>query len=178
MTVTSVRGVPPSSRWRHTAYVSFTLWCAVALYAVAAPLSLRAQGEQLVTLVSGSMAPIYPTGSVLVLEPTDAAHEVRVGDVITAAVGSGLPLTHRVVERVDLPSRTAFRTQGDANNAADDRLVQPAQVLGRIAGPLPRWLSVAVELQEHWWRLLLFGVPLLVILLYEVGDLRRRLRSR
>ena len=174
--MTSVSGVPSSSRWRHTAYITFIVWCAIVVYAVAAPLTLRAQGERLVTLVSGSMAPIYPTGSVLMLEPTDAAREVQVGDVITAAVGAGLPVTHRVVERVNLPTGLAFRTQGDANTNADDRLVQPAQVLGRIAGPLPAWLRIAVDLQQQWWRMLLFGVPLLVLVVFEVRDLRRRMR--
>lgn len=127
------------------------------------------------TLVSGSMAPIYPTGSVLILQPTNAAREVRVGDVITAAVGPGLPLTHRVVERVNLPSGPAFRTQGDANDSADDRLVEPTQVLGRIAGPIPVWLEPAVQLQEGWWRVLLFGIPLMLILAREITHLRRRL---
>lgn len=176
--MTPVTGLPPSSRWRHAAVFLFFLWCALAVYSVAAPLSLRAQRETLVTLVSGSMAPIYPTGSTLVLQPTDAAREVQVGDVITAALGQGLPLTHRVVERVMLPTGVAFRTQGDANDAADSRLVVPNQVLGRIAGPVPGWMQPALALQQQWWRLVLFGVPLLLIMIGELRDVRRRTAAR
>jgi signal peptidase I len=54
------------------------LGVAVALPLATFLVSLWLKGWQLVTVQSGSMAPTYPIGSLLVVEPIDAS-EVRVG---------------------------------------------------------------------------------------------------
>jgi signal peptidase I len=75
---------------------------------------------RLVTVLSGSMAPGMPVGSVAVLVPEDPA-AVRVGDVITfqAPMPDDRTVTHRVVEIVEGGHHPVLRTKGDANPVAD-----------------------------------------------------------
>ena len=75
---------------------------------------------RLATVLSGSMAPGMPVGSVVVLVPEDPAG-VRVGDVITfQAPMPGHPVvTHRVVEILEGGHHPVLRTKGDANPAPD-----------------------------------------------------------
>ena len=153
--------------------VVFGLWLLLALYSVSLPVAVHASRSTLVTLVSGSMAPTYPAGSVLLLKKVDAAHAIRVNDVITVTRGNGLPVTHRVVQVVSLPTSTAYRTQGDANASADAELALPGSVMGRIQGRLPTVLEGALWLHGRWQRLLLFGLPLVVIAMGEWRVLRR-----
>jgi signal peptidase I len=75
---------------------------------------------RLATVLSGSMAPGMPIGSVAVLVP-EAPAAVRVGDVITfqAPTPDHPVVTHRVVEILDGGPHPVVRTRGDANPAAD-----------------------------------------------------------
>lgn len=69
------------------------------------------------TVLTASMRPTHPAGSVIVASPIPSS-EVRVGDVITyrIPVEDRRIVTHRVVEVVE-PG--VVRTKGDANNAPD-----------------------------------------------------------
>jgi signal peptidase I len=75
---------------------------------------------RLATVLSGSMAPGMPVGSVAVLAPEDPA-AVRVGDVITfqAPTPDHPVVTHRVVEVLEGGHHPVVRTKGDANRAPD-----------------------------------------------------------
>lgn len=63
-------------------------------------------------VLSGSMEPEYPTGSLIYVRDVDPA-DVAVGDAITFELESGILVTHEVYE-IDSDAR-AFRTQGIAN---------------------------------------------------------------
>lgn len=69
------------------------------------------------TVLTGSMAPTLPRGSVVLVRPVPV-EQVAVGDVLTYAVpvDDHRVVTHRVVEVVE-PG--VVRTRGDANDAAD-----------------------------------------------------------
>lgn len=69
------------------------------------------------TVLTGSMRPTLPLGSVAVVVPTPV-QQIAVGDVITYAipVEDHRVVTHRVVEVIE-PG--VIRTKGDANTAAD-----------------------------------------------------------
>jgi signal peptidase I len=91
---------------------------------------------RLATVLSGSMAPGMPVGSVAVLVPVDPA-DVGVGDVITyQSPIDRRVVTHRVVEVVESGPNPVLRTKGDANASADPWAA-------RLAGG-PAWRRVAV----------------------------------
>jgi signal peptidase len=110
---------------------------ATALGAAAFLLLPRLLGWQVVTVMSGSMAPTYPVDAVLALDPVDPA-KVREGDVIAFETESDRPMvTHRVVAITHDAGGLAFVTKGDANEEADIDPVAASAVRGRVVVGIP-----------------------------------------
>lgn len=82
--------------------------------------ALLLAGWRPVVLLSGSMAPGMPAGTLVLTRPVPA-EAVRVGDVVTVPLpGSAAPVTHRVAGlRPSADGRVLATLRGDAN-AADD----------------------------------------------------------
>ena len=97
----------------------------------------RLAGYEGYVVVSGSMEPNIPTGSVIYSKKTDPAL-LQTGDVIVfvnEARGT-TPITHRVVTN-DLSTGTII-TKGDANEFADMNPVTYDEVIGKVAAHVPR----------------------------------------
>jgi signal peptidase len=77
------------------------------------------------TVLTGSMQPTMPVGSVVVDVP-ERASQLRVGQIVTyrIPVEDHRVISHRVVRIVEGGDRPIFQTQGDANNAPDYWLAQ------------------------------------------------------
>lgn len=77
------------------------------------------------TVLSGSMRPNIPEGSMVLVTPQSPS-EIRVGQILTYAVPEGdrQVVSHRVIEIVRAGDRPVIRTQGDANNAPDPWLAE------------------------------------------------------
>lgn len=98
----------------------------------------RVGGATPYTVLTGSMSPSMPPGTLAVVRPS-APEEVGVGTVITYQLRSGQPtvVTHRVVAvGVNAAGDRVFTTRGDANDAVDAAAVRPVQVRGAL------WYSV------------------------------------
>lgn len=93
------------------------------------------------TILSGSMEPNLPAGSLAVVRPVDP-DDVRIGDIVTYLPNPEDPtaVTHRVVAVDHHQDGTrSFTLQGDANTTPDDP-VQELQVRGRVWYAVP-WLG-------------------------------------
>ncbi len=106
---------------------------------VVAVLLPRLAGATPYTVLTGSMAPDLPPGTLVVAKPIDP-EDVAVGDVLTIQLESGRAgfVTHRVTtiqHRLDGERR--FRTQGDANDVPDADLRRPEQVRGKLWYAVP-----------------------------------------
>lgn len=89
-------------------------------------------GWQLQSVQSGSMAPTYPVGSLLVTGQMDAGDvEPGMAIVFEDPREPGRLVTHRVV-RPAPGDALAFVTQGDANATADPAPVPARLVRGRV----------------------------------------------
>lgn len=102
---------------------------AVIVLGVAVP---RIVGGEALTVLSGSMRPGMPPGSLVVVRPVDPA-TLRIGDVITFQLRSGEPAvaTHRITGiGTDTTGERIFTTRGDANDADDVKPVRVVQVRG------------------------------------------------
>lgn len=91
-------------------------------------------GAHALTVLSGSMAPALPVGSVVVVRPTPA-EQIVPGNVITFTdhdpdSPATRIVTHRVVDVQQGPAGLTFGTRGDANNDVDARRTAAADVLG------------------------------------------------
>jgi signal peptidase len=148
----------------------------LALYATLVPFAIQRSDSRLVTLTSGSMTPTYVAGeTITVSTPSDPAG-LSVGDVITfRALGSGVVVTHRIVDVIvrDSLDGVHYQTRGDANDSADPDLVPAANVIALVNGSLPAWQRVAVDLQTPMGRFLVYGALFLVIALGEIADVVR-----
>lgn len=123
--------------------MSRVLWT-IAGGAALLVLVLLAMGWRPVVLVSDSMAPGAPAGSLLITRPVDPA-QVAVDDVLTVPLPAGEGrVTHRVVEVEVEDGARWVRLQGDANTTPDAgrvrlddstlRTVSVVPVLGRVVG--------------------------------------------
>jgi signal peptidase len=148
----------------------------LALYATLVPFAMQRSDSRLVTLTSGSMTPTYVAGETITVSTPRDPSALSVGDVITfRALGSGVVVTHRIVDVIERDSLDGvhYQTRGDANDSADPDLVPAANVIALVNGSLPAWQRVAVDLQTPMGRFLVYGALFLVIALGEIADVVR-----
>lgn len=145
--------------------LSVGLLLLVAALAVVLVIVPKATGSTPLTVLTSSMEPSLPPGTLLVVRPT-STEDIRVGDVVTYQIESGRPevISHRVIEIVSsTDGTTSFVTKGDNNDAADEAAVLPVQVRGTLWYSVP-WLGFvnqAVNGQARAWI-----VPLLAVALF------------
>lgn len=109
--------------------VSVLSWvCFVIIMAFMLVVSPMIAGYKPVVVLSGSMEPTYPVGSVIYYKST-AFEKINEGDAITFKVGEDTLVTHRVVVKNGL-SQT-FETKGDANETKDGSPVEYKNVVGK-----------------------------------------------
>ncbi len=113
-----------------------TVLVAVLVLLAAALAGVRLVGLTPFVVLSGSMEPAYPTGSLIYVKKVPA-ESVRVGDPITFVLNEDLVVaTHRVVD-IDRENQL-FTTKGDANDAADGAPVHFNNLIGTPVFHIPR----------------------------------------
>ena len=93
----------------------------------------RMMGYEVYSVVSGSMEPAIPVGSVLFVEPVEPA-SVAEGDVIAFRSGESV-ISHRVVRNRVVEGE--FITKGDANQEADMNPVKYGELVGLVTRHYP-----------------------------------------
>jgi signal peptidase len=182
-------GVPGMGRLRSTlawggqllAWLTILGLSAVIVASVLVP---RVGGATPYTILTGSMRPQMPPGTMVVVKPV-AADRVRVGDVVTYQLKSGEPtvVTHRVVSvGVDGAGKRILRTQGDANDVADRDWVRPVQLKGVRWYDVPhlgRFNNLVTGSQRQVVLVVVVGFLLAYAASMFTGDIRdRRTRRR
>jgi signal peptidase I len=132
-------------------------------------------GYQRYVLVGGSMEPTIHRGSI-VFDDLVRVRELRAGDVITyQPPGATKVVTHRIISAKRQRSGSPiFRTQGDANAAADMRpfkLDQATQARYRFSIPYLGWAFILLGSGKA--RFLLLALPALLIAFAMLGRLWR-----
>ena len=132
-------------RTRWCAVLSILSWLVLGLAVAvvgAAVLVPRLTGSTPMTVLTGSMSPSYPPGTLVVVRP-GPADDIAIGDAITYQLRSGEPtvVTHRVVGvGYDGKGERVFTTQGDANESPDREPVRAVQVRGEVWYAVP-WIG-------------------------------------
>jgi signal peptidase I len=93
----------------------------------------RATQSQAMTVLTGSMTPGIPVGSVVMVRPVDTG-TLRVGDVATYQSEPGKPvyITHRILKIDSSTTPTSFIFKGDANRGADITPVSAKAIRGEV----------------------------------------------
>ena len=121
--------------WRVLGWVVTLAAVAAIALAVVVP---RLGGATPYTVLTGSMRPGMPPGTLVVVRPIEP-DQIATGMVVTYQLRSGDPtvVTHRVLSQgLNGRGEPVFRTQGDANTVPDEYWVKPVQIVGE------RWYSV------------------------------------
>lgn len=176
-----MRRRPLTSRlWAAASTTLLVVLGVFALFAIVVPLLL---GAQTYTVLTGSMRPTMPPGTLIGVKPVDV-DRIRIGDVITYQLESGLPavVTHRVVSLSQTgDGRRTLRTQGDDNSAPDEDAVLPEQVRGVVVYSVP-YLGYPGSLVTGETRSVFVIVLGTAVLVYGaialIRDLRRGRREK
>lgn len=115
----------------------------VLLAAFCLPLTVpRFCGYHIYSVVSGSMEPAIPTGSLVYIKETEP-EGIQPGDVIAfyGAADSASIITHRVVENRVVMGE--FVTKGDANQTPDMNPTPYACLIGKVERSIPKAGAVA-----------------------------------
>ena len=145
----------------------------VMVVILAIPLvGIRIVGIDILTVLSPSMEPKYPTGSLIYLVDVDPA-KLEVDDVITYRISEKTTATHRIKEIIpdeDDPSIVRFRTKGDNNDDYDGSLVEFEQVEGKVIFCIPLLGHLAMYIQRPPGLYVAIGTALAIIFFVMVVD--------
>lgn len=135
---------------------------AVLLTAVVIP---RIAGATPYTVLTGSMSPVYPPGTLVVVRPVDVA-DLQVGDVVTVQLESGdeTVVTHRISAiSYELDGDLVFQTKGDANPSPDTDLRMPVQIRGEVWYSVPYigYVSTAMTGSQRQWIITAIAIGLI-----------------
>ena len=124
--------------------LSWGLLAFVALVAALVIVAPAVTGSTPYTILTSSMEPGLPPGTLVVVKPIDP-DEIVMGTVLTYQLESGEPtvVTHRVVAiqgETVADGERQFITKGDANSAADEKPVKEVQIRGAVWYSVP-WIG-------------------------------------
>ncbi|WP_051973611.1 signal peptidase I [Cryobacterium sp. MLB-32] len=150
-------------------YLGLVLSAAVLLLVIALAVLLilvpKATGSIPLTVLTSSMEPGYPPGTLIIVRPVDP-NELRLGDVITYQIQSGKPgvITHRIIAINSSAGDRTFVLKGDNNSKADVEEVLAEQVQGRLwyAVPFIGYVNSAVNGANRSWI-----IPVGAVLLFS-----------
>jgi signal peptidase len=136
-------------------------------------------GHPLFSVASGSMTPVIDTGDLIVDSQLTSAQasDLHAGQIIsfqTASAGTtSIVITHRIVAvfRASSGGGVQYQTKGDANNAPDQALVTPGQIVGLYTGRVPLGGYALSTLHQP----LTFVILVMIAVVYLIGgEVRRR----
>lgn len=93
----------------------------------------KLSGYQVFHIVSGSMTPEIPIGSIVYVQPTEP-EDVQSDDIIAFQFDDSV-ITHRVVTNHIVEGN--FTTKGDANEVEDERRVDYDELIGKVVRHYP-----------------------------------------
>lgn len=129
-------------------------------------------------VLTDSMYPKIQSGDLIICH-TAEPEEIAEGDVIAFfdPAGNGTSVvTHRVIEVTEEDGGLAFRTQGDANNAADAAVVPGDNLVGIYRTRIGGAGNVAMFMQTTTGLIVCVVVPLILLIGYDI--IRRRIYEK
>ncbi|MBB5642693.1 signal peptidase I [Cryobacterium roopkundense] len=151
-------------------YLGLVLSAAVLLLVIALAVMLivvpKATGSIPLTVLTSSMEPGFPPGTLIIVRPVDPS-DLRLGDVITYQMQSGKPgvITHRIMAiNSSSAGDLTFVLQGDNNSEPDLEEVLAEQIQGRLwySVPFIGFVNSAVNGENRAWI-----IPVGAVLLFS-----------
>jgi signal peptidase len=162
----------------------FLIVLALAVAVIGVPF---ATGSVALSVLTSSMTPAYPAGTLVIVRPVEPTN-IRIGDSITYQIESGRPelITHRVIAISLSNGDRSYTTKGDSNDLADATPVVSGQVMGRVWYSIPYfgYINTAVGVNRAWLApvlavaLCLFAGYSVTSGIVDAARKRRRARAR
>ena len=134
-------------------------------------IGVRLFGVQVYSVISGSMEPEYPVGSLIYVKDINPS-EIEVNDVITYVLPSETPSTHRVV-RIDEENQL-FYTKGDANETEDGAPVHFKNLIGTPVFKIPYLGYVAYYIQHPPGMYIAIAAGAVLLILVFLPDIFKK----
>lgn len=133
-------------------------------------------GIQTFVVISGSMEPAIPVGSMVCAKAVDPA-TLEPGDILVfysteASSDGGAPITHRVIE--NYPDTREIITKGDANESIDRSPAAYINVVGKVVLHIPALGRLVIPLSSITGKAAIILILLGGYLLTEAGSRMRR----
>ena len=116
-------------------------------------------GYRSVIVLSGSMEPAYPVGSIMYYKAVDF-DSIAIGDAITFKIGESALATHRVVKKNE--EEQSFVTKGDSNPSEDMEPVAYEAVVGRATDFAIPYAGYFAHYIQNVYIIVIMGVILLI----------------
>lgn len=136
-------------------------------------------GNSFMVVVSGSMEPTFPVGTLILARETTPA-QVKTGDIITfyGTVGSTTGIiTHRVVAKEGTGDGAYLYTRGDANASQDPNPVTREGLIGKVIWQSLALGRVVAVLRQKYVFLAIIILPLTAIVVTNLVKLVRLARQ-
>ena len=150
--------------------ISTTVVVFVVIFAVLL-IGVRLFGVQVYSVISGSMEPEYPVGSLIYVKDINPSG-IEGNDVITYVLPSETPSTHRVV-RIDEENQL-FYTKGDANETEDGAPVHFKNLIGTPVFKIPYLGYVAYYIQHPPGMYIAIAAGAVLLILVFLPDLFKK----
>ena len=142
--------------------------CVVLVILAAFPFTLpRIFGIEIYGILTGSMDPACPTGSLVYVKSVNP-ESLQEKDIVTFQKGN-LVITHRVVKN-DVQKEELI-TKGDANSANDIQPVAYKQIKGKVALTVPLLGYLALRLNSAAGISVCVIILALGLMLWVLGDM-------
>ena len=142
----------------------------IILVIVCVPLTLpRMAGIDIYTVVSGSMEPAIPTGSLVYVKNINP-EDVKEDEVIAfyGAIDGGSIITHRVVTNSTVMGE--FITKGDANEENDMNPIPYDHLIGKVVLSIPKAGALAQTFSSMAGKITAAGLIVLAIVFHLIAS--------
>lgn len=116
-------------------------------------------GIRFYIVMTGSMSPTIPVGSICVVNHNTPYSDINAGDVISFSIGENMQVTHRAISI----EPDGIVTKGDANNTEDATMVTEENYLGKTVFHIPSAGYVFLFLKSRIGRVIVCVIILLLI---------------
>lgn len=115
------------------------------IFVLMAWLALYVNGYRIAAVISGSMEPAIPMGSLVVYAADADFQEVKLGDVVVFSRPDGMEVCHRAVQITE----RGIETKGDANSISDGISTTKDNFKGVLWIVMPWMGYLIIKVQEH-----------------------------
>ncbi|MFY0544549.1 signal peptidase I [Brevibacillus sp. H7] len=129
-------------------------------------------GNELMVVLSGSMAPTFNTGSIVAVKAVPI-EEIQKGDIVTFKDKDNVTVTHRVVDI----QKGKLNTKGDANDGNDANPITPDRVIGKVQYWVPLVGYLISFVQSKTGMLLFLTVPGVYLIISQIWKLYRLMKE-